>query len=461
MAKFSLQKENLDESVLSELINSWKIKCDDEFYLQPSSTLASGDIKTTPLFCHQTKWQQYLLNVYGNNITILDALHKTTNYTFPVYFLVVKTNKSFIPVGTFVLRVSHETAITQALNIFRLWNPTWTPKYFVCGHEDAERNAVQSVFPNCTQSICSYRTYHLWKSWLKQNNAGKDDLLNLWEALMYSKTEDEFVHNETLMQNHPSYKTNAPVETYFYKIWYNLREKWVVAYQTQEFYVYMNLNNGAETGKEFFTYKFFNQREEKVLSSIVSLIVVDYLPECFQEYYLYNLTSVLDSCNLINRPIDFINHFTERFKSAEAEFTAPTIISTNTNKFMLKSCSHEDWYHVDFEEVNCTCDDFQKWRYPCIHMCSVFKFTALNFNNLAEWYSNSPYLKSDDGFAKFSNNLPEWYRDGKRKSDVISDEDLNKKRSPLGKFYYYFLSTRYFELRYILCSVFRSTDYIS
>ncbi|XP_065225488.1 uncharacterized protein LOC135849149 [Planococcus citri] len=432
MAKFSMKKETLDEFALSEFLDLWKSKCDDEFFFQSTQTLATGDIKTTPLWCHQTKWQQYLMNTYGNTITILDVAYKSTNYSFPLYFLIVKTNKSFIPVGTFVLNSTQEAAITQALNTFRLWNPNWNPKYFVCGHEDTERSAVHGVFPNSARSICSYRTYHTWRTWLNQNNTGEHSIhvLNLWEALMLSKTEDEFVQNETLMHNHPSYKTNAPVETYFYKIWYDLREQWVVAYQTQEFYVYMNLNNGAETGKDFFAYKFLAERNEKILSNILATIVTDYLPECFQQYYSYNISIRLNSHNLINRPIDFVNHFTERFENAENEFEAPTIISTDASKFMLKSSTEEDWYHVDFEEVNCTCDDFQKWRYPCIHMCSVFKHTSLTIDNLAQWYLNSPYLKSDSRFAEFSNNLPDWYR--KRRTrvehDVIFDEEENKKK---------------------------------
>ena len=47
------------------------------------------------LFVHQTSWQRRLLNRYGNELSFLDATYRTTKYSLPLYFLVVKTNMEY------------------------------------------------------------------------------------------------------------------------------------------------------------------------------------------------------------------------------------------------------------------------------------------------------------------------------------------------------------------------------
>lgn len=431
MAKFSLKKENLDELTVSRLIELWKEKCDDKFYFQP----LSGNHKLKPklLFCHQTKWQEYLLNHYGNSITILDSAYKVTDYSFALYFLIVKTNKSFVPVGTFVLNSPQEVAVSEALNVFRQWSPNWYPKYWICGHVEFERNSVQAMFPNSILNICSHRALHTWKTWLSQENTkeSSDELYKLWEALMFSKTEEEFARNESLMRNNKTYKKSAAAETYFYKIWYPLREKWVLAYHTQEFYVFMSMNDGVKTGTEFFSHNFLNQYEDCILSNVLTIILERYLPECLYDYRDFNVAIDIDSIpeDLIGRPVHIVEHILQRYQAAECEYEGATIVSTAINKFMLKSSTQQEWYQVDLVDVNCTCDDFQKWRYPCIHMCAIFVFTEWNLNSLAEWYLNSVFLKSDEKFFKLLNNLPIWYFDERKRSeDIRNPDNLPKKK---------------------------------
>ncbi len=43
----------------------------------------------------QTAWQQRLMRRYGNSLTILDALHRTIHYRFPIFFVLVKTNVDY------------------------------------------------------------------------------------------------------------------------------------------------------------------------------------------------------------------------------------------------------------------------------------------------------------------------------------------------------------------------------
>jgi hypothetical protein len=53
------------------------------------------------LYVHQEEWQQHLLKIYGNSITLMDATYKTTKYELPMFFVSVKTNVGYTVVADF------------------------------------------------------------------------------------------------------------------------------------------------------------------------------------------------------------------------------------------------------------------------------------------------------------------------------------------------------------------------
>ncbi len=99
------------------------------------------------LFCHQTKWQQRLLDRYGGEICFLDATYKTTRYALPLFFIAVKTNVNYIVVGSFVIQQETTAAIQEALEVFRDWNSHWQPEYFMTDFSEGEISAIENVFP--------------------------------------------------------------------------------------------------------------------------------------------------------------------------------------------------------------------------------------------------------------------------------------------------------------------------
>ena len=71
------------------------------------------------LFVHQTKFQTRLLDHYGNSICLLNATYKTTKYSLPLFFVVVKTNVDYQVVSSFVVQDERRAAITEALRIIK------------------------------------------------------------------------------------------------------------------------------------------------------------------------------------------------------------------------------------------------------------------------------------------------------------------------------------------------------
>ena len=71
------------------------------------------------MFVHQSKDQRRLLERYGDEICMLDATYKTTRYSLPLFFVVVKTNVDYQIVGSFVVQSETTDAIFEALSVLK------------------------------------------------------------------------------------------------------------------------------------------------------------------------------------------------------------------------------------------------------------------------------------------------------------------------------------------------------
>ena len=173
----SLVKERfskIDQEDLQEKVKLWReISPEDYFAFQPyvtyneegeerngdddDSSRSDGEeddediILKTPtkglLFAHQTKDQRRLLERYGNEISMLDATYKTTKYSLPLFFVVVKTNVDYQIAGSFVIQSETSDSIYKALSIIKSWNPTWNPSYFMVDFSEEEMSAIGKLFP--------------------------------------------------------------------------------------------------------------------------------------------------------------------------------------------------------------------------------------------------------------------------------------------------------------------------
>ena len=152
----------VDQENLEKKIKQWRQEnSEDLFFFRPCSIapaeVACGEtsdagihvdanVTQNLLFAHQTAWQRYLISRYGNEIMLLHATYKTMRYELPLFFLVVKTNVNYVVVGSFVTQNETTASIKEALRIFRDWNPTWQPKFFMTDFCSEEINAIESTF---------------------------------------------------------------------------------------------------------------------------------------------------------------------------------------------------------------------------------------------------------------------------------------------------------------------------
>ena len=99
------------------------------------------------LFIHQTKFQNRLLERYGNSVCLLDATCNTTKYSLSLLFVVVKRNVDHRVVSSFVMQDEARAAIAEALGIIKKKSPKWHPKCFMMYNCNEEIKSVGDIFP--------------------------------------------------------------------------------------------------------------------------------------------------------------------------------------------------------------------------------------------------------------------------------------------------------------------------
>ena len=77
---------------------------------------------------------------------LLDATHHTTGYLTPLFMVAVKTSVDFQVVGQFWTEDETESTIDEVLRHLFRWNQEWKPRIFLTDCDQAEINAIETVF---------------------------------------------------------------------------------------------------------------------------------------------------------------------------------------------------------------------------------------------------------------------------------------------------------------------------
>ena len=123
------------------------------------------------LLVMQTKHQQELLKKYGNLVTLMDALYRTTKYGFPCFFLVVKTSLGVgRVVATIIPQQESESLLAQGLKKIKDWNPDWSPVYTMTDKSSIELGAIGQVHPTAIRLLCDFHRSQAWERWVNKNS---------------------------------------------------------------------------------------------------------------------------------------------------------------------------------------------------------------------------------------------------------------------------------------------------
>ena len=146
------------------------------------------------LLVMQTPQQQQWLMKYGNVITCMDAIYKTTKYGFPCFFLVVNTSiRIGRVVATIIPQFETTEMLAEGLHTVKQWNPKWTPKFFMTDKSPQELEAIASVHPTTVRYICDFHRAQAIERWIKHARNGVSQsqqhiVANSFKKLAYATT---------------------------------------------------------------------------------------------------------------------------------------------------------------------------------------------------------------------------------------------------------------------------------
>lgn len=122
----------------------------------------------------QTAFMKMAMEKYSGDVVCLDATNKTTDYSLPLFFLVVKTPTGYKIVGVFIVQFETSECISAALKIFRSWCPSFNPEYWMINYSQAEMNAINSTFPRGKIALCDFHREQAWDRWLRKKENGTE-----------------------------------------------------------------------------------------------------------------------------------------------------------------------------------------------------------------------------------------------------------------------------------------------
>ena len=142
----------------------------------------TDEFEETLLYVHQEKWQRDLMQLYANNISLLDATYKTTKYDLSLFFLCVKTNVGYSVVAELVIQSETTQQILEALAILKQWNPNWKPFFFIIDYSEAELSAIEEVFPSTKVYLCDFHREQAWERWCKVRDTVTAHVVHAYQA---------------------------------------------------------------------------------------------------------------------------------------------------------------------------------------------------------------------------------------------------------------------------------------
>ena len=131
---------------------------------------------------------------YGNIITLMDGIYRTTKYGFPCFFLTVKTSLGLgRVVATIIPLYESEELLAEGLAILKEWNPKWSPCYTMTDKSSVELGAIGEVHPNTIQLLCDFHRSQAWERWVNKNAnvvlpQDRDIILSYLKDLAYAVT---------------------------------------------------------------------------------------------------------------------------------------------------------------------------------------------------------------------------------------------------------------------------------
>ncbi|KAL1441858.1 hypothetical protein MTO96_008247 [Rhipicephalus appendiculatus] len=194
------------------------------------------------------------------------------------------------PKGAFIVQFETAHCIEEALNIFKAWNPTLSPKFWMVDYSQAEISALSDAFPNSRPVLCDFHREQAWHRCLsKKDNEVQDvdDVKKMLRQVAASMNEDDLTEAIETLKKSQQWKGNEKLQAYVSSKWLSVKEMWVNKYR---FDLPFGTNNGTESkNKELKAYLAGNSGRRS-LQGLLKVLVESFFPEKEVQFLQANLS---------------------------------------------------------------------------------------------------------------------------------------------------------------------------
>uniref|UniRef100_A0A8W8IS37 SWIM-type domain-containing protein n=1 Tax=Magallana gigas TaxID=29159 RepID=A0A8W8IS37_MAGGI len=442
-----------DQENIQHMVKEWEAANPaDHFYYRPQfagedKELNGVDSRSTAtskslLFVHQSSWQQDLLMKYGDEICLLDATYNTSKYDIPLFFLCVNTNVGYSIVASFVVANENRENIKEGLQMVKEWNPEWNPKYFMTDFDEREIWAIENTFKDCESLLCDFHREQAWTRWMKDGKHGlttvQMEVLELLRKIAHSATENEFHGHVQNLKFSTHWKESTLLQKWFEGKWLKNAKRWVWCFRSSRLNTRVTTTNGLERQHQEFKKTYLAKYRDGSLSSTLSVLISNYLPESHKRYIQYNIQSLGEYKKysahipefLHNRPKFFLEHCMKRIPPKCPYLPVTAITSLPSGEFRVPSSDGKNFYILDLERrmPSCSCPDWSKCHLPCKHMLSIFiHFPGHSWEFLHPDYTECPHFKVDRDILKQAIEVSP-PRSSRPRTDEIDNTDFEADR---------------------------------
>ena len=263
---------------------------EDELFRDMIRQLSTDSTEGKMMFVYQSKKMKHMYRRYAPSLICLDATYKTTKYSLPLFFLVVRTNVNFQVVGVMVLQEETTAMIQKGLQVFRDINPDIHPKYAIVDFDEKEIAALENVFSGIFVFLCDFHREQAWHRWISKSENGVTNIAEQVKVYLrkIAHAINEIKCNEAVSEFLKWEFCSGKLLQWFHKTWLPEVKRWSLAFRPNDL-MFNNTNNGTERLNEDLKYDELASYKRCSLSEMLTVVIEQFIPKHYRRYVELNV----------------------------------------------------------------------------------------------------------------------------------------------------------------------------
>lgn len=340
---------------------------------------------------------------FAKDIAFVDSTASCDSQGHSVTFMLTACGIGAVPLAVMITKGQSSDDYIAAFNLLKEAVPLafcsqGYPLQFITDDSEAERQALQYVWPDSKSLLCRFHICQSVWRWLfeKKHNIDAADrkiLYGQFQACLQAPTIEEaeiaFEIVTGILSNNDAYNivTKYPQWINYMNNYWKRKELWCIAFRDESMHGH-HTNNFSEVNVRIF--KDIVLSRNKAYNAVA---LVDFICTSMEEYYTRRLR------NFVNGRHDTARLLFEDQLSRSAYITKDLIESIGDNLYrVIKEHGLSDFYEVNTAVGYCSCIK-GKFGSFCKHQAAVFNFYKDKMPNLPSISSESRYLLAKLAFG--------------------------------------------------------------